>query len=85
MQASLLPDYTNSSASKKVDFGIYIEPRNDLERSAQELVQDTISCCRKDLPGTVFNSTNATSLAHYPIAFSIETKKPIARFDGAKL
>ncbi|KAF5707390.1 hypothetical protein FMUND_11148 [Fusarium mundagurra] len=85
MQASLIPDYTNSSVSKKVDFGIYIEPSNDLERSAQESVEDTISRCRKDLPGTVFNFTDATPLAHRPIAFSIETKKHSAGFDGAKL
>ncbi|RYC80879.1 hypothetical protein BFJ63_vAg16227 [Fusarium oxysporum f. sp. narcissi] len=85
MQASLIPDYTNSSVSKKVDFSIYIEPSNDLERSAQEPVEDTISRCRKDLPGTVFNFTDATPLAHRPIAFSIETKKPSAGFDGAKL
>ncbi|KAF5963453.1 hypothetical protein FBULB1_13385 [Fusarium bulbicola] len=85
MQASLIPDYTNSSVSKKVDFGIYIEPSNDLERSAQESVEDTISRCRKDLPGTVFNFTDATPLAHRPITFIIETKKPSAGFDGSKL
>jgi hypothetical protein len=56
-----------------------------LERSRQESVQDVISHCRRDLPESVFNFTDATPLAHRPIAFSIETKKPSAGFDGAKL
>ncbi|KAI3571339.1 hypothetical protein IWW34DRAFT_709897 [Fusarium oxysporum f. sp. albedinis] len=80
-QASLIPDYTNSSVSKKVDFSIYIEPGNDSSRSAK----DAISRCQRDLPESVFNFTDAAPLAHRPIAFSIETKKPSAGFDGAKL
>ncbi|KAF5698039.1 hypothetical protein FMUND_15215 [Fusarium mundagurra] len=60
---------------------IYIEPGNDSSRSAK----DAISRCQRDLPESVFNFTDAAPLAHRPIAFSIETKKPSAGFDGAKL
>ncbi|KAK2669848.1 hypothetical protein RAB80_015374 [Fusarium oxysporum f. sp. vasinfectum] len=64
-----------------IDFSIYIEPGNDLSRSAK----DAISRCQRDLPESVFNFTDAALLAYRPIAFSIETKKPSAGFDGAKL
>ncbi|KAF4453346.1 hypothetical protein F53441_3974 [Fusarium austroafricanum] len=55
------------------------------QRQRQELVQDTISHWRRDLPEPVINFTDATPLAHRPIAFSIETKKLSAGCDGAKL
>ncbi|SPJ87904.1 uncharacterized protein FTOL_12373 [Fusarium torulosum] len=85
-QANIISDYTNSSISKKVDFSIYIEPSNDLELSARNSsVVDTISRCQRDLPSDICNFTDATPLAHRPVAFSIKTKKPSAGFDGAKL
>ncbi|KAM0190611.1 hypothetical protein ACHAPI_009367 [Fusarium lateritium] len=85
-QASLIPDYTNSSILKKIDFSIYIEPANDLERAApDDSPKDVIGRCRNDLPENVFNFTDSTPLAQRPIALSIETKKPSAGFDGAKL
>ncbi|KAH7232768.1 hypothetical protein BKA59DRAFT_427225 [Fusarium tricinctum] len=84
--ANLISDYTNSSVSKKVDFSIYIEPSNDIELLAQNnSVIDAISRCQRDLPSACVNFTDATPLAHRPVAFSIETKKPSAGFDGAKL
>ncbi|KAH7261572.1 hypothetical protein BKA59DRAFT_539321 [Fusarium tricinctum] len=85
-QASLIPDYTNSSILKKIDFSIYIKPANDLERAApDDSPKDVIGRCRNDLPENVFNFTDSTPLAQRPIALSIETKKPSAGFDGAKL
>ncbi|KAM0278503.1 hypothetical protein ACHAO9_012143 [Fusarium lateritium] len=84
--ANLISDYTNSSISRKVDFSIYIEPSNDFELLAQNnSVVDIISRCQRDLPNACFNFTDATPLAHRPIALSIETKKPSAGFDVAKL
>ncbi|KAG6042230.1 hypothetical protein E4U41_002573 [Claviceps citrina] len=86
MPAGLMLRYSNSTILKKVDFAIYIEPGNDLDRIApDDTPMDAINRCLEDLPGKVFNITDFEPLSKRPIALSIETKKPSAAFDSAKL
>ncbi|KAG7403113.1 hypothetical protein Forpi1262_v018791 [Fusarium oxysporum f. sp. raphani] len=79
--ASILPDYQATSASKKVDFCMYIDPKHD--ESAQ--IRETILTLMNVLPMGMFNHTNLLPLSDRPIAVSIETKKTGEGWDNARL
>ncbi|PNP59531.1 hypothetical protein FNYG_14929 [Fusarium nygamai] len=79
--ASILPDYQAPSASKKVDFCMYIDPQHD--ESAQ--IRETILALMNVLPMGMFNHTNLLPLSDRPIAVSIETKKTGEGCDNARL
>ncbi|GKU11752.1 unnamed protein product, partial [Fusarium langsethiae] len=79
--ASILPDYQATSASKKVDFCMYINPKHD--ESAQ--IRETVLALMNVLPMGIFNHTNLLPLSDRPIAVSIETKKTGEGWDNARL
>ncbi|KAL6399558.1 hypothetical protein AUP68_18108 [Ilyonectria robusta] len=85
--ASILPDYGNPSATKKVDFCIYVNPSNESRASAvikPSAVLAIDQLCH-ELPCNVFNFTEFVPLERQPIALSIETKKPGEGWEGARL
>ncbi|KAF5689153.1 hypothetical protein FDENT_4517 [Fusarium denticulatum] len=79
--ASILPDYQATSASKKVDFCLYIDPKH--VESAQ--IHETLLALMNVLPMGMFNHTNLLPLSDRPIAVSIETKKTGEGWDNARL
>lgn len=85
--ASILPDYGNPSATKKVDFCIYVNPSNESRASAVINPPAVLAIDRlcHELPCNVFNFTEFVPLERQPIALSIETKKPGEGWEGARL
>ncbi|KAG5802933.1 hypothetical protein H9Q74_011247 [Fusarium xylarioides] len=79
--ASIIAEYHVTSASKKVDFCMYLDPKQD--ESAQ--VPETIDALKNILPLGMFNHTNLAPLCDNPIAVSIETKKTGEGWENAKL
>jgi hypothetical protein len=69
--ASIINDYHVTSASKKVDFCMYIDPKQDKGTGVVEIIE-TI---RDILPMGMFNHANLSTLSENPIAVSIETTK----------
>ncbi|KAF4443458.1 hypothetical protein F53441_11422 [Fusarium austroafricanum] len=83
INAAILPQYQprTPGASKKVDFCVHINPKNDRGSSAAAAIKQLINY----LPGNVFNFTSFQPLCEQPIALSIETKRPTEGFNVAKL
>ncbi|RKK21609.1 hypothetical protein BFJ66_g17506 [Fusarium oxysporum f. sp. cepae] len=79
--ASIITEYHVTSASKKVDFCMYLDPKQD--ESAQ--VSETIDALKNILPLGMFNHANLAPLSDNPIAVSIETKKTGEGWENAKL
>ncbi|EMT73499.1 hypothetical protein NOF04DRAFT_20549 [Fusarium oxysporum II5] len=79
--ASILPEYQATSASKKVDFCMYTDPR--FGGSSQ--ISETILALRNVLPMGIFNHANLAPLSDRPIAVSIETKKTGEGWENARL
>ncbi|KAI1022145.1 hypothetical protein LB504_007505 [Fusarium proliferatum] len=79
--ASIITEYHVTSASKKVDFCMYLDPKQD--ESAQ--VSETIDALKDILPLGMFNHTNLAPLSDNPIAVSIETKKTGEGWENARL
>ncbi|KAF5026434.1 hypothetical protein F66182_1499 [Fusarium sp. NRRL 66182] len=79
--ASIIAEYHVASASKKVDFCMYIDANHD------ELAEvlETIQTLRNILPLGMFNHANLSSLCDSPIAVSIETKKTGEGWENARL
>jgi hypothetical protein len=67
--------------TKKADFCVYIEPRNDNSDTGASI----IAALRDTLPCAVFNHTNHYPLRDRPIALSIETKKTGEDWENARL
>ncbi|KAF5006942.1 hypothetical protein FDECE_6700 [Fusarium decemcellulare] len=81
--ASLINEYhVPTSASKKVDFCIYLDPSCDREHVEAPHMIDML---RDVLPLGMFNHTNLSSLGDRPIAVSIETKKTGEGWENARL
>ncbi|KAL6353688.1 hypothetical protein LRP88_13001 [Fusarium phalaenopsidis] len=85
IHAAIMPDYGTPGTSKKVDFCVHINPRNDSPPKEPSRVADAIDRLVHQLPGKVFNFTDFEPVQNRPIALSIETKKPTEGFDVAKL
>ncbi|EWZ28182.1 hypothetical protein FOZG_18105 [Fusarium oxysporum Fo47] len=83
INAAILPEYQTRTAgvSKKVDFCIHINPKNDKTSPIAQSIKKLIN----HLPGNMFNFTSFQPLYEQPIALSIETKRPTEGFDVAKL
>ncbi|KAF4496606.1 hypothetical protein FAGAP_7233 [Fusarium agapanthi] len=81
--ASIIAEYHVTSASKKVDFCMYIDPKCDETTIAQ--VSQAIHMLRNILPLGMFNHTNLSPISDSPIAVSIETKKTGEGWENAKL
>ncbi|EGU79513.1 hypothetical protein FOPG_18385 [Fusarium oxysporum f. sp. conglutinans race 2 54008] len=79
--ASIIAEYHVTSASKKVDFCMYINPKVDQGSEISQIIDDV----RNILPEASFNHTNMSSLCDKPIAISIETKKTGEDWEKAKL
>ncbi|EMT69252.1 hypothetical protein FOC4_g10000069 [Fusarium odoratissimum] len=79
--ASIIPDYQATSASKKVDFCMYIDPNHE----EADAVSETVHALRSFLPLGMFNHTNHAFLSDRPIAVSIETKKTGEGWENARL
>ncbi|KAM3518007.1 hypothetical protein NHJ13051_008517 [Beauveria bassiana] len=72
--AAIMPEYGHHTASKKVDFCVYAEPKNDATLTdTYWLAADRM---RKALPEEVLNFTDFEGLDGRFIGLSIETKKP---------
>lgn len=88
IHASILPNYGNPSANKKVDFCIFVNPSNEPTGSSSKPSSTAISSIESlclELPNESFNFTDFTPLERRPIALSIETKKPGEGWEGARL
>ncbi|KAG9495218.1 hypothetical protein J7337_013453 [Fusarium musae] len=79
--ASNIAEYHVTSASKKADFCMYLDPMQD--DFAQ--VSDTIDAPKNIFPLGIFNRTNLAPLSDSPIAVGIEIKKTGERWENAKL
>lgn len=79
--ASIITEYHVTSASKKVDFCMYLDPKQD--ESAQ--VSETIDALKNILPLGMFNHANLAPLSDNSIAVSVETKKTGEGWENAKL
>ncbi|KAF5598803.1 hypothetical protein FPCIR_2727 [Fusarium pseudocircinatum] len=79
--ASIITEYHVTSASKNVDFCMYLDPKQD--ESAQ--VSETIDALKNILPLGMFNHANLAPISDNPIAVSIETKKTGEGWKNAKL
>ncbi|KAJ4248099.1 hypothetical protein NW762_012869 [Fusarium torreyae] len=81
--ASVIAEYhMSTSASKKVDFCMYIDPEHDQEHAA---ISQVINALRDILPLGMFNHTNLKPLDEKPIAVSMETKKTGEGWENARL
>ncbi|RMJ10060.1 hypothetical protein CDV36_010315 [Fusarium kuroshium] len=81
--AALIKEYhAPVSATKKVDFCIYLDPSCDQQHAD---VPHVIDALRDVLPLGAFNHTNLNSLSDRPIAVSIETKKTGEGWENARL
>lgn len=72
--ATILSQYGSQTASKKVDFCVYIEPKNDA--SLTDAYRSAADEMRRSLPGKVLNFTDFAPLYGRFVGLSIETKKP---------
>ncbi|EXK77452.1 hypothetical protein FOQG_17839 [Fusarium oxysporum f. sp. raphani 54005] len=79
--ASIIAEYHVTSASKKVDFCMYIDPKCDETTQVSQIIH----MLRNILPLGMFNHTNLSPLSDNPIAVSIETKKTGEGWENAKL
>jgi hypothetical protein len=79
--ASIIAEYHVTSASKKVDFCMYIDPKHDEAADVSEIIETL----KNVLPLGMFNHANLNPLSDNPIAVSIETKKTGEGWENAKL
>ncbi|KAH7173106.1 hypothetical protein DER46DRAFT_214570 [Fusarium sp. MPI-SDFR-AT-0072] len=79
--ASIIAEYHVTSASKKVDFCMYIDPKHDETADVSEIIE----ALKNVLPLGMFNHANLNPLSDNPIAVSIETKKTGEGWENAKL
>ncbi|KAK7425030.1 hypothetical protein QQZ08_008306 [Neonectria magnoliae] len=79
--ASIIAEYHVTSASKKVDFCMYIDPKVDQAPEISQIVDNL----RNILPLGMFNHASLNPLYDKPIAVSIETKKTGEGWENAKL
>ncbi|KAJ9412721.1 hypothetical protein QL093DRAFT_2595301 [Fusarium oxysporum] len=79
--ASIIAEYHVTSASKKVDFCMYIDPKCDETTQVSQIVH----MLRNILPLGMFNHTNLSPLSDNLIAVSIKTKKTGEGWENAKL
>ncbi|KAK7729660.1 hypothetical protein SLS53_009231 [Cytospora paraplurivora] len=77
--ATIIPQYTTANvATKKVDFCLHLNPRND--PVAGDAAAQQVSILRRTLPCNSISHTDLDELSLRPITASIETK----RLDGAR-
>ncbi|KAM0231491.1 hypothetical protein ACHAP5_011049 [Fusarium lateritium] len=80
--APIIDEYHVTSGSKKVDFCIYIDPKQDKRTGVVEIIETF----REILPMGIFNHANLSPLSDNPIAISIETIKTTGKgWENARL
>ncbi|OAA41833.1 hypothetical protein ISF_09761 [Cordyceps fumosorosea ARSEF 2679] len=79
--ASIIGYYGTPTLSKKVDFCVYIEPKQDTSATFEA----GATYARMAMPQEIVNFTEFAPLYDRFIALSIETKKPSENFEAAQL
>ncbi|OAR02970.1 hypothetical protein LLEC1_07107 [Akanthomyces lecanii] len=82
--ASIIPDYGIPMLSKKVDFCIYVDPKNNPSLSSTRF-EAAYAYTQSLMPQGILNFTDFAPLDGRFIAVSIETKKPSENFEAAQL
>ncbi|KAM3447328.1 hypothetical protein MY3296_008855 [Beauveria thailandica] len=83
--ATIIPDYGNPAASKRVDVCVYVDPENESKQPPSPRYRAAVEILRGTFPNGVVNFTNFNALDDRFIALSIETKKPGENTEAGKL